>query len=448
MPQTRTSCPRCRQPVTVDVEQLFDVNADPEAKQRFLSGAFNIIQCPNCGYEGPLPSPLVYHDPEKELLLTFFPPELGLPVNEQERLIGPLITQVVNRLPNEKRKGYLFRPQSMLTMQHLVERVLEADGITREMIQAQQQRVNLIQRLMTAAEESRLEIIKNEEALIDQNFFALLNRLVEASLAAGDEAAARQLADVQKKVMENTEVGKELKTQVEEAELAVKSLQEASQKGLTREALLDLLIAAPNETRFSTLVSLARNGMDYQFFQLLSERIEHAEGDERQRLTDMRERLLQITAEIDKAVKSQVEETHALLETILKAANIEEEIMKHAAEITQMFVDVLRDELQQARQKGDLARSGKLQEVFSTLQKMSAPPPEYDLIEKLISAENEAGMRVVLEEHRAEITPEFMQLLGGLAGQSEAQDPALAKQLAEAYRVALRFSMEANLKKG
>jgi len=50
-------------------------------------------------------SPIVYHDPDKELLLTFFPPEMGVPLNEQERQIGPLLKQVVNALPNEKAKG-------------------------------------------------------------------------------------------------------------------------------------------------------------------------------------------------------------------------------------------------------------------------------------------------------------------------------------------------------
>ena len=64
----------------------------------------------NCGYQGPLSTPVVYHDPEKEFFLTYFPPELGLPLNEQERMMGPYITQVVNRLPPEKRKAYLFPP--------------------------------------------------------------------------------------------------------------------------------------------------------------------------------------------------------------------------------------------------------------------------------------------------------------------------------------------------
>ena len=51
------TCPNCRQPILADVEQLFDVGVDPSAKQRFLSGAVNIVQCPNCGYQGSLATP-------------------------------------------------------------------------------------------------------------------------------------------------------------------------------------------------------------------------------------------------------------------------------------------------------------------------------------------------------------------------------------------------------
>src|SRR5512143_538808 len=140
MSKVQMNCPRCRQPIIAEVEQLFDVGADPQAKQRFLSGGANVAQCQNCGYQGPLSTPVVYHDPSKELLLTYFPPELGLPLNEQERLMGPYITQVLNRLPPEKRKAYLLRPQSMLTMQTMIDKILEADGITKEMVEASQKR--------------------------------------------------------------------------------------------------------------------------------------------------------------------------------------------------------------------------------------------------------------------------------------------------------------------
>src|SRR5512137_1878728 len=108
MPQTQIVCPRCRQMIPAMIEQLFDVTADPQSKQRLLGGVSNRARCPACGYEGNLATPVVYHDADKELLFTYFPAELGMPVNEQEKLIGPLISQVTNRLPAEKRKAYLL----------------------------------------------------------------------------------------------------------------------------------------------------------------------------------------------------------------------------------------------------------------------------------------------------------------------------------------------------
>ena len=196
MPRTQVNCPNCSQPVVADVDQLFDLNIDPTAKQRLLSGAFNLVQCQVCGYQGNLATPLVYHDPEKELLLSFVPPDLGLPRDEQEKVIGNLITQVFNELPQEQRKGYLFSPQSALTMQGFIERILEEDGITREMIQAQQDRLNLIQRLANVTDDAVLEeIVKQEEALLDHEFYGLVNRLVESAMMSGDSARRETGAD-------------------------------------------------------------------------------------------------------------------------------------------------------------------------------------------------------------------------------------------------------------
>jgi hypothetical protein len=130
-----------------DVTQLFDVAQDPGLKSQLLSGMANFVQCQVCGYQGALATPIVYHDPDKELLLTYVPAEIGLPRDEQEKLIGGLINQAVNRLPADKRKGYLLTPQAHLTMQGLIERILEADGITKEMIKAQQDKLDFLQKL-------------------------------------------------------------------------------------------------------------------------------------------------------------------------------------------------------------------------------------------------------------------------------------------------------------
>ena len=146
MPRTQVNCPNCRQPVVAEIDQLFDLNKDPTAKQRLLSGAVNIVDCQVCGYRGGLATPIVYHDPDKQLLLTFVPPELNMPRDDQERAIGALINQVMSELPQEKRLGYLLSPKTTLTMQGLLESILEADGITREMLDEQQKRISLIQR--------------------------------------------------------------------------------------------------------------------------------------------------------------------------------------------------------------------------------------------------------------------------------------------------------------
>lgn len=449
MPQTTASCPRCRQPVIVEVDQLFDTTTDPQAKQRLLSGSVNQIHCPSCGYQGMLAAPLVYHDAEKELLLTYFPPELGLPVNEQERMIGPLINQVLNRLPPEKRKAYLLRPQTMLTVDTMIERILEADGITKAMIEAQQKRVMLLQRLLSAAPENKSEIIKQETELIDTDFFGILNRLIEASIAQGDQQTAHLLAGLQQQLLNETEVGRELQSQAQEAEAAIKSLQDASKKGLTREALLELMVSAPTETRLSTLVGMTRSGMDYTFFQLLSERIENASDDEgREKLLALREKLLEMTKAIDEAVNDKMQSSRKLLADILLAQDTEKALEEKLDNVDEFFIEAVKSELQEARQAGDLGKIEKLQKIGSILQKLTAPPKEVEVIENLLRAEDEPAKQAVLEKNADQITPDFLSFFANLIvqAQSQQQPEATLNKLQEAYHAALRFSMMNNLK--
>ena len=85
-PSTTVTCPQCQTPFAAQIEQIFDVGRDPAAKARFLRGRFNVITCPRCRFQSMVATPIVYHDPAKELLMTFVPMELGLPQAEQERL--------------------------------------------------------------------------------------------------------------------------------------------------------------------------------------------------------------------------------------------------------------------------------------------------------------------------------------------------------------------------
>ena len=446
MPKTRINCPNCRQPIMADIDQLFDVSQDPAAKQKILSGSFNIALCPNCGFQGMIATPLVYHDPNKELLLTYFPPELGLPVNEQERIIGPLITKVTNSLPQEKRKAYLLRPQSMFTLQTMLERILEADGITKEMIQAQQQRLTMLQQLMTASDEKINEIASKEDAILDGDFYNLLNRLIEASAVNGDQESARRLSDLQKKLLPITTFGRQIQEQSKDVETAIQSLQAAG-KTLTREKLLEMVIKAPNETQLSVLVSLGRPGMDYEFFQMLSERIDRARGDGRERLIKLRDQLLEMTRTIDQQMEARLLRAKQLLNTILLAGDIKEATVQNLAAIDEFFVQVFNEEMESARKVGDLERIGKLKQVEEVVDKASAPPAEVTLVEELLeAAASDQELNKKIEDHKKEITPEFMDVLASLVARTEAgDDPELKKRMNAVYSAVLRISMAANL---
>jgi hypothetical protein len=446
MPKTRINCPNCHQPVITDVEQLFDIGVDASSKSRLLSGATNMIRCSACGFQGNLATPIVYHDPQKELLLTFVPAELGLPMNEQERIIGPMINKAVSSLPAEKRKGYLFRPQTMLTFQGLIERILEADGITREMLQAQQQRMSLLQRLMEASSDDvRAEIAKQNDNLIDGDFFTLLRRVAEMASMSGDRESTGQMGNLQKQLISLTTFGKQLETQTREVEAAVQSLQ-AQGEQLTQEKLLDLVIEAPSDTRVNAIVSLTRPGMDYTFFGMLSQRIEKESGAERERLLKLRERLLELTQQIDHQIAEHTDQSRQTLNTILNAQNIVEATEQSMPAVDEIFIQVLGQELEAARKKGDLERIGKLHQVEETLQKASAPPPEIAFLDELVNTPDDTAMQALLETRRQDITPELLDSLTQLVAQPQsAQEPELYQRLQKLYQMVVRFSMEKNL---
>ncbi|MBI5825520.1 MAG: hypothetical protein HZB18_15935 [Chloroflexi bacterium] len=450
MPQTQISCPRCRQMIPANVEQLFDVTADPASKQRLMSGQSNYARCPHCGYEGRLATPIVYHDNDKELLLTFFPPELGLPLNEQEKMIGPLIKQIVDRLPSEKRRGYLFSPQANLTYESMMETILGKDGITPEMIKGQQERVQFMEKLMqVTSKDVRLELIKQNERIIDEQFFALFSRIAQNAMQSGQEPIARAMIEIQTMLLEETAYGRQLKESVGEMEAAQKVLQEAGQS-LTREKLLDFVLEAKSDARIRAYVSMARGGMDYVFFQNLTEKIEKAPAEEKARLEGIREKLLFFTNEMDKQMEARFKQAQKFVETLLEQEDIEKATQENLEGFTQDAAEVVNQLLRQASEKNDYTRMGKLQKMVQVLQSASAPPPEVAFIEQLLQAPDEAGMEQMLSENDAIVNQQFVDALSGLIAQMESQsDNPEAKDMAEKltviYRVALKRVMKNNM---
>ena len=424
---------------------------DPQAKQRLLGGVSNMARCPHCGYQGRLATPIVYHDNEKELLLTFFPPELNMQLNEQERLIGPMIKQVTDRLPPEKRKGYLLKPIPNLTYESMIQTILSKDGITPEMLKEQQDRVQVIERLLQASSKDvRTEIIKQNLNLFDEQFFALFSRLAQSAAGSGQEPVARAMVDLQNQLLEETEFGRNLKESVGELEAATRTLQEVGQ-GLTREKLLDIVIQSPGDARLRAYATIARGGMDYQFFQLLSESIDRASGDEKVRLESLREKLLEYTNEIDKQMEARYKQAQDFVESLLGQEDIEKAVRDNLNSFSQDAVDVVNQMLRQASEKNDYTRMGKLQKVVEILREVSTPP-EVAFIEQLLDAPDDGTLDKMLEANKDLLNDQFMEALIGLVAQvdqaSEQGNPeakALGEKLSRVYKSALKYSMQRNM---
>jgi len=451
MPQTQIPCPRCRQITTANIENLFDVTNDPKAKQRLLGGVSNMIRCSSCGFQGRYPTPIVYHDNEKELLLTFFPPELGMPLNEQERMIGPIIKQITDNLPPEKRKGYLLKSVSNFTYESMIQMILGKDGITPEMLKAQQDRVMLVEKLIQAnSADVRSELIKQNDGMFDEQFFALFSRLAQSAMASGQEPVAKQLVELQKQLLEETEFGRGLKESVGEMETAQKSLQEAGQ-GLTREKLLEFVIASPNDARTRAYVSMARGGMDYQFFQMLTEKIDKAAGDEKVKLEALREKLLGLTSEVDKQMEARYKQAQDFVESLLAQDDVVKAVQQNLESFSQDAVDIVNQMLKQASEKNDYTRIGKLQKMVEILREVSTSP-EVAFVEQLLDAPDQAVLDGMLEANKALINDQFMEALIGLVAQvdqaAEQGNPeakALGEKLSVVYKTALKFSMKQNM---
>jgi hypothetical protein len=256
------------------------------------------------------------------------------------------------------------------------------------------------------------------------------------------------LIEIQTQLLEETAYGRQLKESVGELEAAQHVLQEAGQS-LTREKLLDFVLEAKTDARIRAYVSLARGGMDYVFFQTLSEKLDKAEGEEKARLEGIREKLLEYVNEVDKQMEARFKQAQQFIESLLAQEDIEKATKENLEGFTQDAVEIAQQMLQQASSQNDYARMGKLQKMIQVLQAASTPP-EIMFIEQLIQLPDAAAIEAALKENDAMVTQQLLDTLTALAGQMESQGDnpeakAMGEKLVEVYKVALKYSMKKNM---
>jgi hypothetical protein len=196
--------------------------------------------------------------------------------------------------------------------------------------------------------------------------------------------------------------------------------------------------------------SLARPGMDYSFFEALTRRVDKAAGPEKERLTRVRDQLLQLTQEIDRAAQARVEEATHLLRTLLEAPDLNQALMDNLPRIDDTFLAVLNANLEAAQKGGRADTVERLTQINSAIMELiqASSPPEINLINELLQMESDEAAVNALKQRSSEISQQLIDAMLYLAENLRQGDqPQLADRLDKLRDAALGELMAANWRK-
>lgn len=390
--RTTIQCPNCKQPINAVVETLMDVGQDPQAKARLLSGHVNSVQCPNCSAVASVATVLLYHDPVKELLISYAPMEMGLTKDAQDKMIGSLMNELTARIPKEQFKGYLFSPKAAFTMQGMIDQVLQADGVTPEMIEAQRLRMRLVERIVAASPEELPQLVTENDDRIDAQFFQMMTLAAQNLVQGGRPDAAERVLTIQSMVAELSSYGQQL---IEQSRIQEETVNEVAKAvnvigaQASRTDFLNLAIDyAESDQHLQALVGLVRPAFDNQFFQELTSVISGALGDQRIALETLRNRLIELTAMIDQQAQMAMQEAVQTLQALLSSTDPVEAIRDNLQLIDDTFMAVLAANIQEAEKQANIQASARLKglynQIINVLQESMAP--ELKFINDLLTA--------------------------------------------------------------
>ncbi len=404
------TCPQCGAKYNAQVQSIVDVGQDPRLKSMLLRGQLNTVTCPSCGTAGMVSAPLLYHDPERELLLVFFPPSLTLTMENRERLTGSLVNALMSTLPSESRKAYLLNPRTMLTMQSLIDQILRADGITEEMIEKQRARAQLLQDMLEASddEEQLQALIEQNKEDIDYSFLLTLSAAAEGSTSAGQGEIADKLLKLRDMLLDQLEI----------------TLPEPLPLNMARAEVVDRVLAMEDEASRRAMVMYNRPLLDYAFFQELTGRIEQAAGEEAESLRDLRTELLELVEQLDREAQAMQRAKMDLLQEALGSSDPAQLLRERKDEVDVLFLSVLAAVMHSAEDEGEEEQVQRLRAVndaaLAVLQEDL--PPELRLVNDLLAAEYPMETQKLLQERRTEWNSELPALLTKLAEDLDAQE--------------------------
>lgn len=400
-PQTVIRCSSCGQPFNAQVRAVIDVSSDPQGKALLLNGQLNTVTCPHCNNPNSIVSALLYHDPSKEMLIAYVPMELNLNKDQQERIVGDLMKS----LPKDNFKGYMFNPKRSLTMQGLVEMVLEADGITQEMMAAQRERVRLIQQMVDAPDAQLPGLVKEHDSKIDMQFFQTFSLMAQRMADSGQMGLAKRIVMVQTRIADLSTFGQTMQQQQQAQAQAVEEVAAEIEKlgdQATRQDFMGLAIRyMHDDDRLQALVGIVRPAFDDQFFNELTEAIGKAPADEREDLEILRDSLLHLVAQVDRQAQMQVQNAVNLLQAMLGAPDLDSIIEDNLPLIDDTFMAVLSANIQEMDRRGETNASNRLKQIYQRVVTIMQAhmQPELVFVNELLSVDTDDQARRLLNEH-------------------------------------------------
>lgn len=424
--QTVIRCASCGQPFSAEVHAVIDVSKDPQAKALLLNGAINNVRCPNCGNVNAIMSPLMYHDPSKELLVAFVPMEMNMTKDQQERIIGDMM----NTLPKDNFKGYMFNPKRALTMQGLIETVLTADGVTPEMMAQQKERVRLAQQLVDASDAALPELVKQNDTKIDLQFFQTLSLMAQRMAESGQIELARRVVQAQSRIAELSSFGQSMIQQQQEQQAIIQEVAEEIDRLGQQAKRSDLLNLAlkykDDDDRLQAMVGIARPAFDYEFFQELTAAIGKAPADEREDLESLRDALLHLTQQVDRQAQAQLQNAVQLLQAMVSTPNPDDLIRDNLPLIDDAFMAVLTANIQEAERRKDVAASARLKGVYERIMTIvrETMQPELLFVNQLLQVESDEDARKLIQEHGADFDEALLEAMDAVSEVLESQGQA------------------------
>lgn len=415
--QTTIRCSSCGQPFAAEVRTYIDPAQDPQGKIALLNGQLNMARCAQCGVPNTISAPLLYHDATKELLVAYVPMELNLQKDQQEKIIGDLM----RALPKDNFKGYMFSPRRALTMQGLIEQVLQADGVTPEMMEKQRERVKLVQQLVDAPDDQISALVTEHDALIDRQFFQTMTMMAQRMLEVGQPQLAQRVAQVQNYVAQLSTVGQALIQQQMRQEQIVQEVAQTIQalgEGASRADFMGLAVQyAGDDDRLQALVGMARPAFDYTFFQELAVFTGQAPAQERERLEVLRDTLLALTENIDAQARMEVNNAARLLQALLEAPDMDEMLQANAHLINDTFMAVLTVNIQEADRAQNGEASTRLRQIYERVVIMMQDnmPPELIFVNELLSAQNENQARAMIAARAQEFGESLLDMMDAVS---------------------------------